>query len=963
MASFWFQLTGGEDAWLEATSEHRQKILRERRPAFMTVLDAHSSPDASWDREEYAKMRYSGPFYQDFDAEDISETIPQFQKFLANLKDMGVNLHCLRLYATGGRGFHIEIPEPVFMSKVPKTGVTALPYVYREMAMSLVVDTLDLRVYTGRRGRMWRTMGVERSKGGVPSGRYKVPITVDEALAMTPELYDEVCSHCVTSEPVRDLPELSPSLEALFVNSQAKIEKASKGRAKAGADVALLARFKGQFPPTVEMVMRGENLMPGTGFQKLSMQLAIVANALGKTADQLVEACAGLCKTHEGNSDRYGSPRKRKEELRRMWDYTHDNPCYSYSKGGIRSLVMPDVPTGDLDGLNSAAGVGSVTEEEDDEMTPELASELTASGAALLEGLMITYAGVHKRTAEGAKDISNIGFQKVSILRDVDDLSVLGFEANLSCDKKPVGRRTLTQKDFMSRAALNAVCASFGGVFNGSDSQAGVVSVMLRRAAEKKGRVVYAVHKEGLDIVQSPVVTDRVQKDTIWVHEDRVVTDNAEAGYVYKSSYGSAAAFKADVHNAPPLVNTPETLAWMRHLLKINEPTVVAQMLGWFVSCFHKQHYHLAFNQFPLLHPNGPAGSGKTQTTLLLSRLNYFTVEPVMRSAGTQSKEFALKVLMSSSASIPLILDEYKPSEMGHIRTDFLLQCFRLAYNQGYGASGGIAKGSASSSFRDVTEFSFSTPIVFMAEAQEMQTAIVQRSLPVHFDQSDAVAHTEHFDAAVAGQKHLSELGRVLLKYAYRETVESRRAALEPIRDDLRKAFQNGIHDRQVYNLAIVLAGLNFLDDVLGTVFGDALKGDMAVLKAAVYNSKADFTSVAMSEPAKVLNDVSMITRTEDSESEFSILEGREYVVLDGHVDILMRETFVKYFSWCKRKGFTPYYASAEAFMVAMGKFPATVDKLCMGSPLRKNGQARIFRFNLEKLTPEGVEMFKSKSN
>lgn len=300
---------------------------------------------------------------------------------------------------------------------------------------------------------------------------------------------------------------------------------------------------------------------------------------------------------------------------------------------------------------------------------------------------------------------------------------------------------------------------------------------------------------------------------------------------------------------------------------------------------------------------------------------------------------------------------------MGHIRTDFLLQCFRLAYNQGYGASGGIAKGSASSSFRDVTEFSFSTPIVFMAEAQEMQTAIVQRSLPVHFDQSDAVAHTEHFDAAVAGQKHLSELGRVLLKYAYRETVESRRAALEPIRDELRKAFQNGIHDRQVYNLAIVLAGLNFLDDVLGTVFGDALKGDMAVLKAAVYNSKADFTSVAMSEPAKVLNDVSMITRTEDSESEFSILEGREYVVLDGHVDILMRETFVKYFSWCKRKGFTPYYASAEAFMVAMGKFPATVDKLCMGSPLRKNGQARIFRFNLEKLTPEGVEMFKSKSN
>lgn len=961
-STFWYQITGGEDAWLEAMSEHRQKILRERRPAFMTVLDAHSSPDASWDREEYAKMKYSGPLYFDFDAEDISETIPQFKKFLENLKDMQVNLHSLRLYATGGRGFHIEIPEPVFMSKVPKTGITALPYIYREMAMSMVVDTLDLRVYTGRRGRMWRTMGVERSKGGVPSGKYKVPISVDEALGMTPELYDEVCSHCATDEPTRGLPELSPGLEALFVNSQAKVEKAFKGRAKSGADAALLARFKGQFPPTVEMIMRGENVVPGLGFQKLAMQLAIAANALGKTSDQLVEAATGLCKTHEGNSDRYGSPRKRKEELRRMWDYTHDNPCYSYSKGGIRSLVMPDVPTGDLDGLTSTAGVGSVSEEDDEEMTPELASEITSAGASLLEGLMITRTGVHKRTAEGAKTISNIGFQKTSLLRDVDDLSVIGYEAELLCDGKSVGCRTMTQKDFMSRASLSAMCATYGGVFSGSDTQAGVVSLLLRRSAEKKGRVVYAVHKEGLDIVQSPVVTDRVQKDTIWVHENGVVTDNAEAGYVYRSSYGSSAAFKADVHMSPPLVNTPDTLAWMRHLLKINNPTVVAQVLGWFVSCFHKQHYHQAFNQFPLLHPNGPAGSGKTQTTLLLSRLNYFTTDPVMRSAGTQTKEFALKVLMSSSASVPLILDEYKPSEMGHIRTDFLLQSFRLAYNQGFGASGGIARGSASSSFRDVTEFSFSTPIAFLAEAQEMQTAIIQRSLPIYFDQAEAKAHTPHFDAASAGQHNLSALGRTLLKYAYRETVDSRRAALEPIRDDLRKAFQNGIHDRQVYNLAIVLAGLNFLDDVLGTVFGGALRDDMAVLKQAVYDQKADLTSVAMSEPAKVLGDISMITRTEDSESEFSICEGREYVVLQGHVEILMRETFVKYFSWCKRKGFTPYYASAEAFMVAMGKFPATVDKLCMGSPLRKNGQARIFRFNLEKLMLEGVEMFKTKA-
>src|SRR5574343_1222735 len=164
MASFlWYQVSGGEDPWVEALGEHRQQIIQQRKPAFVTVLDAHSSPSPEWGRDDYAKMKYSGPFYADWDAESIEETIPQFQKFLENLKEMGVNLRSLRLYATGGRGFHLEIPMAVFMPKVPKTGVTALPYVYREIAMELVVDSLDMRVYTGRKGRMWRTPGVERS--------------------------------------------------------------------------------------------------------------------------------------------------------------------------------------------------------------------------------------------------------------------------------------------------------------------------------------------------------------------------------------------------------------------------------------------------------------------------------------------------------------------------------------------------------------------------------------------------------------------------------------------------------------------------------------------------------------------------------------------------------------------------------------------------------------------------------
>lgn len=962
MSFFWFQKTGGEDQWHEALAEHRCKILEGRKPAFVTVLDAFTSPDDTWGRDEYAKMKYSGPLYFDWDAEEISTTIPQFQKFLVNLQEMGVNLGSLRLYATGGRGFHLEIPQAVFMTKVPKTGVTALPYIYKEMAMEMVVDTLDMRVYTGRRGRMWRVPGVVRT-----NGKYKVPISVADALVMTPELYDKVCAAPV-DEPTRDLPEVNTTLASMFVKAQAKVEDGVKRRSKAGADEALLAKFKGQFPPTLKRIMAGEGIAPGTGFQKLSTQLAITANAIGKTADDLVEACAGLIASHSGDSSRYNSPRKRREELRRMWDYTHDNPCYTYSRGGIKSLCDVDAPTSDLDGISSSVGVGHVPDNDDldgdvENLPEEVEHELQGAGLALMEGMLITRSGIHKRTAEGARTISNIAFRKPTLLRDPESLSTLGIEAEVLCDGVSAGRRLVPGKTFMSRANLSGYCADLGGIFSGSDTQAGVVSLMLTRSAKAGGRVVYALNKEGLDVVQNPLIKDRSIKDVVWVHPDQVVTSNQAAQYVYQPLVGDKPTFKADVHNASAIVNTPDTLEWLRALLQINSPTTTAQTLGWFVSCFHRQFYHQAFQQFPLLHPNGPAGSGKTLTTTLLARLFYLTSPVVIKGCSANATTpFAMKTALTGSASIPLILDEYKPSEMGTLRTDMLLQSFRLAYNQGTGSSGGMGKGSAGGSFRDITDYTYSTPIAFIAESQEMQTAIVQRSLPISFSPEDSKKHTDQFNRAMAGAEHMSGLGKLLLNASYRETVASRREALEPIRDDLRNTFDVNVHDRQVYNLAVVLEGLNFMDYALATVFGDELKRPIDKLRQAIYDHKADINISAMSEAAKTVNDMALMSRTEGPDSEFAMREGYEYIIKDGSLDLLMRESFVKYFAWCKRKGFTPHYTTAESFMGALGKFPPVVDKVSQNSPLRASGQSRVFRINLEKLAAEGVEMFKSKS-
>ena len=449
----------------------------------------------------------------------------------------------------------------------------------------------------------------------------------------------------------------------------------------------------------------------------------------------------------------------------------------------------------------------------------------------------------------------------------------------------------------------------------------------------------------------------------IWASPENVLSANPDVNYRFRARLSNEPVFRSDVHACTAIENTPETVEWLHHLFNINEPLVVAQMVGWFVSTLHKQFYQDAFTQFPLLHPNGSAGSGKTMTTALFARLWHHTTRPVMYGCGAALTPFMLKSACQGSASIPLILDEYKPTELGPVRTDLLLQTFRLSYNQAMGATGGISRGAATSSFRDVTQFEYSAPLVFMAESQETQTAIVQRTLPVSFTQRGKDEHSEDFYAAQAGIDNLPRLGAALLRAGMAETVESRKAAIQPLIKDLRGSLDHYVHDRQVYNLAIVLGGLDFLDGVLKIIFGDEMRADIDRLRQALYTNRRDVAVQAVNEAAKAMNDLSLISRTESTDSEFELREGYEYIIGEGYIELLMRESFIKYFAWNKRKGFTPLFASADAFIVAMAKFDATVDKLCLQSPLRTSGQSRVYRFSLEKLAAEGVEMFKTKGS
>lgn len=979
MSFFWYQRTGGEEAWHEALSTHRSKVLAEIRPAFVTVLDASAVPETGWAREQYDEVKYSGPFYADWDAESTEEAIKGFLLCLAKLKEMEVDLHSVRLFATGGRGFHLEIPEAIFMPKINKAGVNHLPGIYREMAMELHSVHMDMRVYTGRRGRMWRVPGIERS-----NGKFKVPLTVDEALNITPESYDALCS-APRLAPVLAEPQLNMALSATYMKCVDKVAKGVKNRAKTSKDRELLAHFNGEFPKSLQRVMAGEGLLPSVGFNQIAMQLAITANAIGKSADDLVKSCEGLIKSHASDG-RYNSPRKRKQALIDLWHYTNESDAYSYSRGGIRVLLTPDFPTGDLDGVAVDVKVGTVPDKvEEPSPDPDAnQDEMAKSANTIHEGVCIGPSGIYRRTADSWKMLSNVSFINPSLTIDSDDGTTIGIEADIVSNDAGGsglarhGRQLIPGKAFLSRANLSQFCAARNGVFSGSDTQAGVVGMQLASHAKRGKNLIYVVHREGLDLVQDPMDKKDSALIPMWVAADGVLTHHQDVKFAYSPKMTTRGEYEPDIHHCDVLKDTPETREWLSALFQINEPTVVALMLGWFVSCLHKQYYQRikGYTAFPLLHPVGSAGSGKSLTTRFLGRL-YWNINPVREVDARETTPFVFKGLWASSASLPLIIDEYKPSEMHQSKVDFLKHNLKNAYNQNRASTGGVSRGSADSSFRDMTEYSYSAPTVYIAESQETEPALMQRSIIVSVSPAEARARTRWWEAANKGAKHLPELGRTLLamtlgykaegseEWAVKpESVESREAALRSVINELKPEMAAGVHDRQVYNLAVVIEGLNFLKRTLHTVFGDRFDGDMELLRAAVYDHKAEIQTQVLSESAKVINEMATITRMEDPDSENSIREGTHYIYGDGFLEILLRPAFINYSAWSRRKGFNPLFPTTDAFIAGMAKFPPVTDKQCFASQLRKQwgAQAKIFRFDLEKLAAEGVELFKSKS-
>jgi hypothetical protein len=977
-AFYYYQIKGGEESWQAVPVSHRDQILSEVRPVFMTVLSVSKLVD-DLSYEEKLKLAYDGPLYFDFDSEDAELVIIKVNEFLDKLVDLGVDLEMCRLFATGGRGFHVEVPQPVFMEKVPKGGTVGLPSVYREMALALAVDTLDLKIYSTGRGRMWRTPNVERS-----NGRYKVPITVTEMREMTPQV-----NIAVTSQPRESVPVKAPAfcvkLSIEFSKAAQKVEELLKKRARFKPDP--LVREKAS-APSIQYMMAGLGLKPTAGFQEIATQLAIAAVAAGLSEDRFIVECEGLINTHQGDSNRYGTPAKRAEELRRMHRYMDGNACYEFSIGAVKTLLNHAAP--DLDGIAATMDeikeeIESAAKQTDDE------EQLQDEYSDVARGVTLSKYGVYMDGEFGKKRICAVSFDAAAILMSSENAQIIGYDATVLVNGKKVGDVTLEVDMFSGLVPFNRFVSKYGHAFQGTDAQVRTVMMRFVEQAKKKGNVSYVVTREGLDIVNIPNHENKAFHEPFMVWADshgvRLEPRIADLGLKVKfAGYPDPRGmFKTDISNAPPLSDwlaedgnkalLTETLG---HLLACQRPEVLGKALGWYTACFWKQLFQKNYGKFPLLHVNGPAGMGKTEMQIGLSNLFYWRSEPRPLSPG--STNFALLQHLMASSSIPLILDEYKPHVMLKPRVDALKGLFRDAYNQRDQARGGGSR--ESDDYRSLQFSQMAAPMVFIAEAAEEEAAVMERVVLVTLSrppQSTGLKNHAHWQAFWRNRHLLGILGQYLAmsvvegstaeKFVaefdemYAETKRRFMLTEEDLKghlsDDELKDKQN-TKERPVFNHTVARFGFRQLRNLINEAVGPRFDGIMAEMEEGVFARMHDLHAATTPEYVKVLSEIVSMSHHIEADRPDAIRKGHEYAfaILGGRqcVEIAVRPAYHRYRMHCRSTGLEALFGGFESFAHSIKDCSAFV-KLGTGTVLEVPG---VYTFDTDELARMGVDVFKS---
>ena len=239
-----------------------------------------------------------------------------------------------------------------------------------------------------------------------------------------------------------------------------------------------------------------------------------------------------------------------------------------------------------------------------------------------------------------------------------------------------------------------------------------------------------------------------------------------------------------------------------RCLPQVNRPEVMLPVIGWFFATPMKPRFMERVGTFPTLFVWGTQGSGKSSLCIDIM-WPLFGIRDAEPYSATET-EFALLKLLTSTRSVPVFIDEYKPYDMQRQRLNTLHRYLRRLY-----------RGETEERGRPdlkVNSYHLQAPVCVAGETRPTEAALLERIVTANPDKTTLAQNP----TARAAYKELRSVDLVLFAPRYIQFCLGRDfdADLEVARA-VAKALLDGrkVPVRIVENLTAMLLGVHLFEE------------------------------------------------------------------------------------------------------------------------------------------------------
>lgn len=906
---YYRKVESGGGTWESADESEFERICDE--VAFhVTTTFVSDLPDG----ENKGKIRYRGDFFIDIDHKDllaenqapiIEAAIEDARKVQRYLLDSGVNLNCCKLFISGGKGFHIQIPVKLFDG----VALNSLPMIYRNVARKLTTELgatgIDMAMYAGGKGSTIRVENKQRK-----NGKYKVQITWEDLDDLDAEAYLTLSS---TPRPVfpAEPTQPNPVFIRLWNEANEAIKIEEELRKYKPIDEALLSAMGRVVPGCVLRLCNFEGIKDIEGrFNSAKMSLGRYLATCGlpeQEVDRLIELFSD-----NFPSDTYPTASLREKEVRDAMRWA-DKEKKQFSCGYYKQLVN-DCPC-------STCPI----------KVKQLADAQVGSN-------FYEAGGRYYRKATGKKDIdealSNFTLEPIKLSYELDaegyrSEQQFSFNVIYADPKKRPDRCRISEEGFLSTAKFKSAMksntqASWKGkdddvsdlcVYITSDEKLAGITKVIPMKKQGIMRVIDA--KEGID--------EYAWLQRGWSWNGHVSGHIEYQGPRQQGDSGEILNYAVDLKNVVE-EETLESMHCFHSLLGSRGMKEISVMLGWMGVCWLKPRLQTQpyDSMFPVLHVFGSAGAGKTELTKTYSILAGFDGIGNETINVSNCTAYSIKAMGCLTTTIPLLYDEVNETKM---KDDSIRKAVREVLKSTatkQGMAQGKVTGSGESGQVSLQYTIASSPLVLMATAQNLEEEVIQRSIPLYLNKDEVELNKTYINNYMEVVKNKS------LLFPYTKMLMSK--AISITDGELARYWKetewlvSEVKDPRIQkSLRCILVGLQFFKTAL-----EEAKCSKTTLNKIQRLYDAGFLeyfndpryrrlkTTGGSETDNIINHLFDMAQMDDGRDGTLLKRGTHFIVDGVMIHLKIKSAFIHFKVLAERQGWMIEFATAKNFIQAL---------------------------------------------